>query len=57
MTEYVDEGGWGANALACNEDVEPDEVLTEPGLSVYIRNDGLIEADYKKFSVREISPL
>ena len=57
MTEYVDEGGWGENASACNEGVEPAEVLTEPGLVVYIRNDGITEVDYKKFSVREISPL
>ena len=55
MTEFVDDGNWGEDAPSCSEDIEPEEVLLEPALSVYIRNDGIEEADYKKFSVREIS--
>ena len=55
MTEYTDDGHWGDDAPPCSEDTEPDEVLAEPALSVYIRNDGITEAQYKKFSVREIS--
>ena len=55
MTEYIDDGKWGEDSPPCSDEIDSDEILTEPGLSVYIRNDGITEADYKKFSVREIS--
>ena len=67
LIEYTDKGGW-TNPLLTKELIEKctpkglkviavDEVLRNPGASVFIRNDGLAEAQLKKFSIREIAPL
>lgn len=42
--EYVDDGKWGG------------KIFSDPGTSVWIKNDGLGVAKYKNFSVREIVP-
>lgn len=42
--EMVDDGAWNS------------EILTAPGTSAYIKNDGLGVAKYKNFSIREIIP-
>jgi hypothetical protein len=67
LIEYTDKGGW-TNPLLTKEIIEQstqkglkviavDEVLRDPGTSVFIRNDGLVAAECKKFSIREIAPL
>jgi hypothetical protein len=33
-----------------------DKIFVDPGTSVFLRNDGIKSAEYKKFSVREILP-
>ena len=42
--EFIDDGNWGG------------KIFSEPGTSVWIKNDGLGVAKYKNFSVREIIP-
>jgi len=62
---YKDEGGWTNPSLTdamleefyAPGEFKRDQILTRPGSSVYIRNDGILEGDYKRFSVREIAPL
>jgi hypothetical protein len=54
MTEYDDVGTWDAMA-ACPGGIST-AAITVPGTSTFVRNDGLGEARYKKFSVREIYP-
>jgi len=44
--EFIDDGEWGG-----------DKIFTEPATSVFLRNDGLGIAQYKNFSIREISSL
>jgi hypothetical protein len=46
VSEFIDDGSWGGN-----------KIYSEPATSVFLRNDGLGIAQYKNFSVREISPL
>ena len=55
MIEYTDTGGWGANSTPCAPGVDSSAILTQPNVSVYIRNDGIGEVDYKDFSVREVT--
>jgi len=57
LIEYTDAGGWQQQGsdIACPGST-PDEVLLDPGTSTFIRNDGIEEAQYKWFSVREIDP-
>lgn len=46
VSEFIDDGSWGGN-----------KIFSESATSVFLRNDGLGIAQYKNFSVREISPL
>jgi hypothetical protein len=55
LHEYVDVGGWGSGARPCAPDIDPTMILAGPNLSVFIRNDGVGEWRYKKFSIREIA--
>lgn len=57
MIDYTDTGGWGDTSSPCAPGVDPSAILTQPNVSVYIRNDGIGEVDYKEFSVREIAAL
>ncbi len=67
IVEYTDAGGWtnpGLTKERCEKATPPgfrviavDEILLRPGTSVFIRNDGITQAECKKFSVREIAPL
>jgi len=59
IAEYVDMGDWqlrdGSDMQAlCG--FSSTKILLDPGTSVFIRNTAIEEADYKKFSVREIEP-
>ncbi|MEW6185703.1 MAG: hypothetical protein AB1585_08195 [Thermodesulfobacteriota bacterium] len=65
LIQYIDQGGWTNPDLtlsllraACPNDAPSavDEVLLGPGTSTFIRNDNILAADYKKFSIREIAP-
>ncbi len=67
LIEYTDKSGW-TNPLLTKEIIEQstpkgvkviavDEVLRNPGTSTFVRTDGIIDAECKKFSVREIAPL
>ena len=55
MTSAVDSGQYGSGHTACTSGVNPAQVLTGPNVAIYIRNDGLGQAQYKWFSVREIA--
>ena len=44
--DFIDDGKWGG-----------DKIFAEPATSVFLRNDGLGIAQYKNFSIREISSL
>src|SRR3989344_2570127 len=58
VAEYTDAGDWsqtdtGADVLAkCG--YSASEVLLKPGTSVFVRNDEVVNAEYKLFSIREI---
>jgi hypothetical protein len=54
VLEYKDKGQWYAEAAdgICN-DYPHNKILFAPGF-VFIRNDFIEQADYKKFSIREI---
>jgi len=58
VAEYTDTGDWsqtdtGADVLAkCG--YSASEVLLKPGTSVFVRNDEVVNAEYKLFSIREI---
>jgi len=64
--EYIDQGGWSSSRLTAamiakatlpgKKPIAVDEILTGPGTSVFIRSDGIVAADCKKFSIREILP-
>jgi len=60
ITEFLDNGTsinsnhWINVNKTCGFD--EDAIIFEPGTSVFLRMDGLKEAEYKKFSIREISP-
>ena len=56
LIEYTDTGGWEAYSnFACPEST-PEEILLDPATSTFVRNDGIADAQYKWFSVREIEP-
>ena len=46
VSEFIDDGNWGGG-----------KIFSEPATSVFLRNDGLGIAQYKNFSIREISPM
>ncbi|HEU0020103.1 MAG TPA: hypothetical protein VFR55_00290, partial [Dehalococcoidia bacterium] len=52
LGEYTDVGGWNPEH-DCG--FESDQIITEGGGVVFIRNTGVEEANYKWFSVREIA--
>lgn len=54
QTSFVDTGTWGRGAPPCASGVDPAEILTAPGPSVYLRDDDA-EIQYQWFSVREIT--
>ena len=54
MTSATDSGQYGAGHTPCAAGINPAQVLTGSNVSVYVRNDGLGQAQYKWFSVREI---
>lgn len=54
ISAYTDTGGWRGEKPGC--DRAQDAVLTEARPAVYFRTD-YVNADVKKFSVREIAPL
>ncbi len=45
--------GWGSGLIAC-PGANPAQVMTGPNLSVFIRNDNVIEMNYKNWTIREI---
>lgn len=58
VAEYLDTGEWSQTDT--NADIKSicgfpaNKVLTDPGTSVFIRNDYIKEARYKEFSIKEI---
>ena len=48
MTEHIDAGGWGEDSPPCAPTVEPTKILLDPDLSIYIRNDGIEDAEVQK---------
>jgi len=50
--EYIDDGSWTVPASVCS--YPENEIITEGGGVVFIRNTDAAEARYKMFSVREI---
>ena len=52
----VDAGGWGAGMIPCAAGRDPAEILPGANLSVFIRNDGVFDFRYKKWTIREIAP-
>ena len=46
VNEFTEDGNWGG-----------PKVFSEPGTSIFIKNDGLGIAQYKNLSVREITPI
>lgn len=46
VLEFIDDGNWGGK-----------KIFSEPSTSIFLRDDGLGIAQYKNFSIREISPL
>jgi hypothetical protein len=50
-----DEGGW--EVVDTDHNRRADDILLGPGSSALIRNDQILEAQYRHFSVREINPL
>jgi hypothetical protein len=56
VDEKIDTGDWGTNMTPCEPDKDPTQIMTGPNLSVFIRNDGVTDARYKRWSIREIAP-
>lgn len=58
LVEYTDSGSWSQTDsgvdVAARCGYSAGKVLTDPGVSVFIRNDMVREAQYKLFSIREI---
>lgn len=52
----ADIGGWGAGKIPCAAGRDPAEILPGANLSVFIRNDGVFDFRYKKWTIREIAP-
>jgi hypothetical protein len=46
---------WATGQVIHNCGFSPSTPFTEAGTSIFIRNDGIREAEYKKFTVREIA--
>ena len=63
INEYVDRGNWEATSFYNYAEPWPcpsvplDYVINHEMPYVFVRNDGISEANYKNFSIREISPL
>jgi hypothetical protein len=68
LVEYTDAGGWTNPALTVDTinatcsgcayiPTVVDEIIVRPGTSTFIRNDGVTEARYKKWTIREIEAL
>lgn len=56
VDEKIDMGGWGTSMTPCASGVDPTQIMTGPNLSVFIRNDDVTDARYKRWSIREIAP-
>jgi hypothetical protein len=56
LHEVVDAGGWGTNVTPCATGVDPAQIMTGRNLSVFIRDDNVSDARYKRWSIREIAP-
>lgn len=58
VAEYVDAGDWSQTNSKAEVEKQcgygASRVLTEPGTSVFIRNDRITNMQYKQFSIREI---
>ena len=58
VAEYVDDGSWISSSSKSDLDkicgYSSNKVLLDPGTSVFIRNDNVIDVEYKLFSIREI---
>lgn len=52
----ADTGGWGTGKIPCAPGRDPAEIIPGPNLSVFIRNDGVSDFRYKKWTIREIAP-
>ncbi len=52
----ADTGGWGTGMIPCAPGRDPAEIIQGPNLSVFIRNDGVSDFRYKKWTIREIAP-
>lgn len=56
LYSYADTGGWGVGMIPCASGRDPAEILPGQNLSVFIRNDGVSDFRYKKWTIREIAP-
>jgi len=58
ISEYLDEGGWEVEYPTDTKCGYPkNRILSDPGSSIFIRNDGIEKAQYSKWSIREINPI
>jgi len=55
MTSATDSGQLGAGLTPCAPGIDPTQIMNGKNVSIMIRNDGLGQAQYKWFSVREIA--
>ena len=53
----IDQGDWFVNNPNLRCPYPPNQILTQPATSVFIRNTSIFQAKYRWFSVREIEPL
>ena len=56
VDHHLDTGSWGTGLIPCQPGVDPAQIMTGPNLSVFIRDDGVTDVRYKKWSIREIAP-
>jgi hypothetical protein len=58
VAEYLDDGSWSQTNSGADVSVicgyQANKVLLDPGTSVFIRNDNVVDSEYKLFSIREI---
>lgn len=56
VLEFTDDGTWKANSggAICEGYYPTDRVITDPGF-VFVRNDGLGEADYRNLTITELA--
>lgn len=58
VAEYTDQGSWSqtdsGNDTLSQCGYAPNKVISDPGTSVFIRNDLIERMDYKDFNIREI---